>query len=99
MQTQDPMCWNAWRADPNAMWNWNGLFLEGVAGRPRAGGPRREALLRRAVQYAAADVPGAWKATPKPYNFSLTLHDPSNHGADYMKSTSPSRATTRRRRR
>ena len=32
MATEDPMCWQAWQADPNAMWNWNGLFREGVAG-------------------------------------------------------------------
>ena len=32
MATQDPMCWQAWQAEPAAMWNWNGLFREGVAG-------------------------------------------------------------------
>ena len=32
MQTQDPMCWQAWQADATAMWNWNGLYREGVAG-------------------------------------------------------------------
>jgi chitin-binding protein len=35
--------------------------------------------------YAAADVPGPWKTTAKPYDFPLTLTDPSNHGADYLK--------------
>src|SRR5262245_37090532 len=32
MATQDPMCWQAWQADPNAMWNWNGLYQDGVGG-------------------------------------------------------------------
>jgi predicted carbohydrate-binding protein with CBM5 and CBM33 domain len=32
MANQDPMCWQAWQADPNAMWNWNGLYREGAAG-------------------------------------------------------------------
>src|SRR4051812_40691214 len=32
MATEDPMCYQAWQADPQAMWNWNGLFREGVAG-------------------------------------------------------------------
>ena len=32
MKTKDPMCWQAWQADVNAMWNWNGLYREGVAG-------------------------------------------------------------------
>ncbi len=29
MVTEDPMCYQAWQADPNAMWNWNGLYREG----------------------------------------------------------------------
>src|SRR3954465_11672823 len=39
MATADPMCWQAWQADPNAMWNWNGLFREGVAGNHQAAVP------------------------------------------------------------
>src|SRR5689334_19845758 len=31
MATEDPMCWQAWQADPQAMWNWTGLYREGVA--------------------------------------------------------------------
>src|SRR3954452_25558000 len=31
MATEDPMCYQAWQPDPNAMWNWNGLDREGVA--------------------------------------------------------------------
>ena len=34
MAQKDPMCWQAWQADPNAMWNWNGLYREGVGGQP-----------------------------------------------------------------
>ena len=33
------MCWQAWQANPNAMWNWNGLFREGVAGNHQAAIP------------------------------------------------------------
>ncbi|HWO61643.1 MAG TPA: lytic polysaccharide monooxygenase, partial [Umezawaea sp.] len=32
MATKDPMCWQAWQADSNAMWNWNGLYRENVGG-------------------------------------------------------------------
>src|SRR5687767_5833609 len=32
MATEDPMCWQAWQADSTAMWNWNSLYREGVAG-------------------------------------------------------------------
>ena len=33
MSTEDPMCAAAWKADASAMWNWNGLYREGVAGK------------------------------------------------------------------
>lgn len=88
MATEDPMCWQAWQADPNAMWNWNGLYREGVAGNHqgaipdgqlcsggRTGGPR----------YAALDNPGAWRATSLPNSFTLTMHDQARHGADYIR--------------
>ena len=39
MATQDPMCWQAWQDDPHAMWNWNGLYREGVAGNHQAAIP------------------------------------------------------------
>jgi predicted carbohydrate-binding protein with CBM5 and CBM33 domain len=85
MQTQDPACWAAWQANPNAMWNWNGIFREGVAGRHEQVIPDGKLCSAGNPIYAAADVPGPWRATPKPYDFPLTLTDPSNHGADYLK--------------
>ena len=36
MAQMDPMCWQAWQADPNAMWNWNGLYRESVGGNHQA---------------------------------------------------------------
>ena len=36
MAQKDPMCWQAWQADPNAMWNWNGLYRENVGGNHQA---------------------------------------------------------------
>ena len=47
MEQKDPMCWQAWKADPNAMWNWNGLYREGIGGNHEARHPERPALLRR----------------------------------------------------
>jgi lytic cellulose monooxygenase (C4-dehydrogenating) len=32
MATQDPMCWQAWQYNSNAMWNWNGLYVENLQG-------------------------------------------------------------------
>src|SRR5919107_5829519 len=42
MATQDPMCWQAWQADVQAMWNWNGLYREGVGGNHQAAIPDGE---------------------------------------------------------
>ncbi len=85
MATQDPMCANAWRTEPNAMWNWNGIFHENVGGRHEEVIPDGQLCSAGNPLYGAANTPGAWRTTPKPYDFRLTVHDPSNHGADYLK--------------
>ncbi|WP_155370150.1 lytic polysaccharide monooxygenase [Catellatospora vulcania] len=88
MQTQDPMCYQAWQAEPGAMWNWNGLFREGVAGNHQAAIPDGTLCsggLTAAGRYAAMDTPGRWHAVDKANNFTLKLNDPSAHGADYLK--------------
>ena len=88
MQAQDPMCYQAYQADPNAMYNWNGLFREGVAGRHQAvipDGTLCSGGLAQGGRYAALDVPGRWNAVNKPNNFTLKLNDPSSHGADYLR--------------
>ncbi|MCC2322192.1 lytic polysaccharide monooxygenase auxiliary activity family 9 protein [Cellulomonas xiejunii] len=85
MATQDPMCWDAWRANPNAMWNWNGMFKENVGGRHEQAIPDGKLCSADNPIYEAANKPGAWRTTAKPYDFRLTVHDPSNHGADYLK--------------
>ncbi|MBO0922087.1 lytic polysaccharide monooxygenase [Cellulomonas sp. zg-ZUI222] len=85
MATQDPMCASAWRTEPQAMWNWNGMFKENVGGRHEQAIPDGKLCSADNPLYDAANTPGAWRATPMPYDFRLTLHDPSNHGADYLK--------------
>ncbi|WP_432457540.1 lytic polysaccharide monooxygenase [Cellulomonas iranensis] len=85
MQTQDPQCWDAWQANPQAMWNWNGIYKEGANGNHEQSVPDGRLCSADNDLYAAADDPGPWRTTAKPYDFRLTLHDPSNHGADYLK--------------
>src|SRR3954451_18317253 len=87
MATEDPMCWQAWQADPNAMWNWNGLFREGVAGNHQAVIPDGQLCSggrTQAPRYNALDAVGAWKTVDKPNRFTLTLTDQAQHGADYI---------------
>lgn len=89
MADTDPMCAQAWAADTTAMWNWNGLYREGVAGDHEAAIPDGQLCSAGhtggTLRYAAMDVPGPWTATTKPRQFTLTLTDQARHGADYLK--------------
>jgi chitin-binding protein len=86
MADTDPMCAQAWRANPNAMWNWNGLLREGMAGRHEqlipdgqlCSGGRAEG-----GRYNALDAVGPWHTTPLPNNFVLHYEDVADHGGDY----------------
>nr|AIA85901.1 chitin_bind_3 [uncultured Micromonospora sp.] len=84
METLDPMCWQAWQANPSTMWNWNGTYIDGVAGDYQgataggyicSGGPT--------VYNAALNSKGLWTAKTVPNTFTVTVHDQALHGADY----------------
>ncbi|MFD0820154.1 lytic polysaccharide monooxygenase [Micromonospora zhanjiangensis] len=88
MATQDPMCWQAWQADPQAMWNWNGLYRNGVGGNPQAVIPDGQLCSgghTEGGRYNALDAVGAWKTTPIANNFQVKLYDQASHGADWIK--------------
>ncbi|WP_199443894.1 lytic polysaccharide monooxygenase auxiliary activity family 9 protein [Umezawaea beigongshangensis] len=88
MATRDPMCWQAWQADSNAMWNWNGLYREGVAGNHQAAIPDGQLCSAGRTQngrYAAMDKVGAWQAVTKSTSFTVNVHDQALHGADYYR--------------
>ncbi|WP_433218606.1 lytic polysaccharide monooxygenase auxiliary activity family 9 protein [Dactylosporangium sp. CS-047395] len=87
MANVDPMCAQAWQANPNTMWNWNGLFREGVAGNHQAAVPDGQLCSGGRTQngfYASLDTVGPWVAATKPNKFTLTLTDQAQHGADYL---------------
>ncbi|ORT58274.1 cellulose-binding protein [Streptomyces sp. CB03238] len=87
MQQQDPMCWQAWRADPNAMWNWNGLYRNGVGGNHQAAIPNGQLCSGGRTEggrYNALDAVGPWKTTNVTGNFTVKLFDQASHGADYF---------------
>ncbi|MGW2198786.1 lytic polysaccharide monooxygenase [Streptosporangium sp. NPDC001682] len=88
MAQQDPMCWQAWQNNTNAMWNWNGLYREGVAGNHQAAIPDGQLCsggLTESGRYASMDVPGAWKTVDRPARFTMNLMDQASHGADYIR--------------
>jgi chitin-binding protein len=86
--TEDPMCYQAFQANPDDMWNWNGLYVNGLAGKFQenipdgqlcSGGPLAD------PRYDFLDTPGNWRAKDEPSTFHLTLTDGAKHGADYLK--------------
>ncbi|PZF85050.1 lytic polysaccharide monooxygenase auxiliary activity family 9 protein, partial [Micromonospora endophytica] len=88
MATEDPMCWQAWQADPNAMWNWNGLYRDGVGGNHQAAVPNGQLCSGGRTEngrYRAMETPGAWRATSVANNFRLKFYDQASHGADYIR--------------
>ncbi|WP_430783326.1 lytic polysaccharide monooxygenase auxiliary activity family 9 protein [Actinoplanes sp. G11-F43] len=88
MATQDPMCWQAWQANPNAMWNWNGLYREGVAGQHETAIPDGQLCSgghAESGRYNAMDAVGDWKATSIGNSFTVSLFDGARHGADYIR--------------
>ncbi len=88
MATEDPMCYQAWQADPSAMYNWNGLLRDGGGSDHQAAVPDGQLCsggLTFNGRYAAMDKPGAWVAPNRPSRFTLNLNDTSSHGADYIR--------------
>lgn len=88
METEDPMCWQAWQADPNAMWNWNGLYRENVNNDHQAVVPDGQLCSggqTGGTRYAALDEPGEWHTVSLGEDFTLQVGDQASHGADYVK--------------
>ena len=72
---------------PNAMWNWNGLYRDGVGRQPPGRPPRRPAVQRR--PHRGRPLPlhgrrGPWKTTDVDRTFTIHLYDQASHGADYF---------------
>ncbi|MEO3751970.1 lytic polysaccharide monooxygenase auxiliary activity family 9 protein [Streptomyces sp. B6B3] len=87
MQQQDPMCWQAWQHDTNAMWNWNGLYREGTGGNFPAFIPDNQLCSAGHTgdgRYNSMDNPGAWKTSDIGNNFTVDILDQAYHGADYL---------------
>jgi chitin-binding protein len=88
MQQQDPMCWQAWQDNTNAMWNWNGLYRDNVAGQHEAVIPHGQLCSAGHTsdsRYRSMDTPGAWKTTAMAGTFNVRVTDQALHGADYIK--------------
>ncbi|WP_117212097.1 lytic polysaccharide monooxygenase auxiliary activity family 9 protein [Allorhizocola rhizosphaerae] len=88
MATEDPMCWQAWQHNTNAMWNWNGLYREGLRGNHQGGIPDGTLCSgghAEGGRYDSLDAVGAWRAANIGNNFRVKLWDQASHGADYIR--------------
>ena len=85
MQTQDPMCWQAFQANADTMWNWMSALRDGLGGQFQARTPDGTLCSNNLSRNASLDKPGPWKTTTIGNNFSVQLYDQASHGADYFK--------------
>jgi predicted carbohydrate-binding protein with CBM5 and CBM33 domain len=85
MKVQDPMCWQAYQANPAAMWTWNGLIQDNVNNDHQARVPDGQLCGGGDDTYAALDNPGLWRAQSVNNTFDWTFHDQARHGAAYIR--------------
>ncbi|WP_412515359.1 lytic polysaccharide monooxygenase [Actinomadura madurae] len=88
MQQEDPMCWQAWQDNPNAMWNWNGLYRNNVGGNHQAAVPDGRLCSgghAESGRYRSMDAVGPWTTTDLGTTFTINLYDQASHGADYIR--------------
>jgi chitin-binding protein len=78
----DPMCWTAFQTSPGAMWNWNGMLVDGLAGRYTS---IKDICSADIATYKVLSTPGNWIPTTKPAKFALNLVDGASHGADWIR--------------
>jgi predicted carbohydrate-binding protein with CBM5 and CBM33 domain len=85
MQQQDPMCWRAFQANPDTMWNWMSALRDGLGGQFQARTPDGQLCSNALSRNDTLNQPGAWKTTNISRNFSIQLYDQASHGADYFR--------------
>ncbi|GAA0461294.1 chitin-binding protein [Paractinoplanes deccanensis] len=85
MQQQDPMCWQAFQANPDTMWNWMSALRDGLGGQFQARTPDGQLCSNGLTRNNSLNQPGAWKTTSVSRNFTVQLYDQASHGADYFR--------------
>ncbi|WBB78664.1 lytic polysaccharide monooxygenase [Micromonospora sp. WMMD882] len=85
MQQQDPMCYQAWQANPDTMWNWMSALRDGLGGQFQARTPDGQLCSNGLSRNDSLNRPGAWKRTNVSRNFTVQLYDQASHGADYFR--------------
>ncbi|GAA2885049.1 chitin-binding protein [Actinoplanes cyaneus] len=85
MQQQDPMCWQAFQANPDTMWNWMSALRDGLGGQFQARTPDGQLCSNGLTRNDSLNQLGAWKQTTVSRNLTVQLYDQASHGADYFR--------------
>jgi len=85
MQQQDPMCWQAFQANADTMWNWMSALRDGLGGNFQGATPDGQLCSNALSRNNSLNTPGQWKTTNVGSTFSMHLYDQATHGADYFK--------------
>nr|MDT0659296.1 lytic polysaccharide monooxygenase [Micromonospora sp. DSM 115978] len=85
MQTQDPMCYRAFQANPDTMWNWMSALRDGLGGQFQSRTPDGQLCSNALSRNDTLNQAGAWKTTNVSRNFTVQLYDQASHGADFFR--------------
>ncbi|MFD7653780.1 lytic polysaccharide monooxygenase [Actinosynnema sp. NPDC059797] len=85
MQQQDPMCWQAWQANTDTMWNWMSALRDGLRANFQGATPNGQLCSNGLARNNALNTPGKWRTTSVGSNFQMHLYDQASHGADYFR--------------
>jgi chitin-binding protein len=85
MQQQDPMCWQAFQANPDTMWNWMSALRDGLGGQYQARTPDGQLCSNGLSRNNSLNQPGNWRASNIGRNFTIQLYDQASHGADHFR--------------
>ncbi|WP_184914651.1 lytic polysaccharide monooxygenase auxiliary activity family 9 protein [Saccharothrix ecbatanensis] len=85
MQQQDPMCWQAFQANADTMWNWMSALRDGLRGNFQGSTPDGTLCSNNLSRNNSLNNPGRWRTTSVGSNFSVRLYDQASHGADYFR--------------
>lgn len=85
MQQEDPMCWNAFQANADTMWNWMSALRDGLAGNFQGSTPDGQLCSNALARNNSLNQPGPWKATNVGANFTVHMYDQASHGADFFR--------------
>lgn len=85
MAQEDPMCWQAYQANPNTMWNWMSMLQDNLGGKFEERIPNGKLCSNNLQNFESLNNPGPWTMTDVGDNFSVHLYDQASHGADFFR--------------